>query len=298
MSFLVSDRNDIRWGRLAGVVLSGIFTLAAGADSIYSVNQREVVMPVRFGKVVDVERDPGLHVTIPFITGLSRYPLYRQHVTIDASQANLRTSDLNLVQGGITVDFEVDGNSTSIENIYSDFRGGEGDVEHAVQTRAQDSAVVAFSQFSSVEMAPKQDEILERVKGYVQAKMDEQKWPIKILSVNSSGVRLDPKSEDNLKGVMAAKQQKLLNELRISNAASAQEAATAEGQVIANLYNKLVESGVPKDQVPSLICLKMAEDAHRINEPFAAGCFPGQASYQVAVPKQASEELSNAAPKP
>jgi membrane protease subunit HflC len=264
-------------GTLVAGGLVAAFGLATAVSAGYIVEKREAALEVRFGDVKQVIREPGLYFKVPYLDTAYKYPLYRLTAQVNSNEANLRTSDQMRVEGGILVDFEVDETSADIENLYADLRiEGEEDIARIVRMRAKEAAVRAFGEFSSVELTSKINEITTRAKEILQADINEQNWPFRIKDVTSDGVKLSPDSERKLERVMAAEQEKLVLELREKNAVKAQTVLREEGKALAELYKELAKGGVRAEDIPTVMCLKMANDDDSIQVAFAPGCFPGQ----------------------
>lgn len=276
--------TDVRYGRIAATAGAGVVALSTVWSSLYVVEQREVALEVLFGGVNAVNTEPGLYTKTPFFESVVKYPLYRQRADVSADEANLRTKDQMRVEGGIFVDYEIDEQSANITNIYADLRGDSNDINDVIKMRAKEAAVVAFGEFTSVELTSRLNEITDRTTTLLQQSIDEQGWPFKIKSVISNGVRLSPDSEKKLERVMDQEQERIVLELRERNAEQAKNVYQKEGQALAALYTEITAAGVPADQAASIICLKMANDAGKIQEAFAPGCFANDnGGYSVAV---------------
>lgn len=282
------QRGDtyVRWGRVGSTAAASVVSLATAFSSFYIVQDREVALKIRFGAITDVQAEPGLYAKVPFIDGVIRYPLFRQRTEVLAEDANLRTRDQMRVEGGIYVDYEIDEASTNIESIYADLRGDSSDIQDVIRMRAREAAVRAFGEFSSTDLTSQIDQITARAQVLLQESIDEQGWPFKVLEVVSNGVRLSPDSEVKLERVMAAEQERIVLELRQRNAALAVDVLKIEGTALGGLYNELANAGVPPDQINTLICLKMANDADSVQVALAPGCFPDLQRYDVAVMPQ------------
>jgi regulator of protease activity HflC (stomatin/prohibitin superfamily) len=279
-----SGQTEYRTGRIAGAVATGLGALATVWSSLYVVEQREVGLEVLFGGVNEVNKEPGLYKKWPFVERAITYPLYRQRADVTAQEANLRTKDQMRVEGGIFVDYEIDEQSANIVKIYDDLRGDKDDINDVIKMRAKESAVIAFGEFTSVELTSKISEITDRTKILLQASIDEQGWPFKIKSVISNGVRLSPDSEKKLERVMDQEQEQIVLELRERNADKAKVVYQKEGLALAALYTELTKAGVPSDKANELICLKMSDAAGKVQEPFSHGCFgKTNGSYNVAL---------------
>lgn len=289
--------------------LGAAFTATALYGSFYVLPQREVALITRFGGVVNEARIWGIHPKIPFVDTVHKYPLYRQRVEISADEANLRTGDQMGVQGGLFVEYEINGDSKDLDNLYNYLRAQTEDVNDVadiVKIRGKMAAVSSFGLAKAPELATTIDTITDNMKTRLQKSIDDNGWPVKILAVISNGVRLTPDAEKKLEVIMVASQEQTVLDLRKTNAKKAQEVLTEEGKALGNLYKAIAESGVRPEDVNTLVCLDMAQRAHRTQEPFSPGCFAGQngpakPAVSVAPPKQRAEQDTTPAleaPKP
>lgn len=279
-----SGQQRMHTGRIIGPASAGVVALTTLWNSFYVVEQREVGLEVMFGGVNEVNTEPGLYWKFPWpIERAIKYPLYRQRAEVTANEANLRTRDQMRVEGGIFVDYEIDEQSANIQNIYADLRGDKEDIKDAIAIRAKEAAVNAFGQFSSVDLTTKISDITALTKKLLQESIDKQGWPFKIKDVISNGVRLSPDSEQKLERVMAAEQEMTVLNLRERNAEKAEDVLRKEGKALGALIKELQETGIPDDQISNVVCLKMSNDADKIQVPFAPGCFNAEAGYPVAV---------------
>ncbi|HSD71097.1 MAG TPA: protease modulator HflC, partial [Woeseiaceae bacterium] len=60
-------------GRFAIFVIGGLLVVVAGL-SLFTVNERELAIKLQFGEVVQSDHDPGLHMKIPVLQNVRKFP--------------------------------------------------------------------------------------------------------------------------------------------------------------------------------------------------------------------------------
>lgn len=98
----------------------GILLLAWIASmSVFTVDQRELAIKFRLGKIIQAEFEPGLHFKVPFINDVRKYP--RQVLT----QSNPQELFLTLEKKNLFVDFFVKWRIVDVGAYYRATRGDE-----------------------------------------------------------------------------------------------------------------------------------------------------------------------------
>ena len=98
----------------------GLLLLAWVASmSVFTVDQRELAIKFRLGKIIQTEFEPGLHFKVPFINDVRKYP--RQILT----QTNPQEPFLTFEKKNLLVDFFVKWRIIDIGAYYRATRGDE-----------------------------------------------------------------------------------------------------------------------------------------------------------------------------
>lgn len=87
-------------GRFAIFIVSGLLVVIAGL-SLFTVNERELAIKLQFGEVVQVGYEPGLHVKVPILHNIRKFP--RRILTIEDKPERIFTAERVALQ----VDFFV-----------------------------------------------------------------------------------------------------------------------------------------------------------------------------------------------
>jgi len=80
--------------------------------SVFSVDERDLAVKFRFGEIVDTDYEPGLHLMIPFINNVEKYP--RQILTLNNPQEQFLTAE----KKNVLVDFFVKWRITDVGQYY------------------------------------------------------------------------------------------------------------------------------------------------------------------------------------
>ena len=256
---------------VAVLSLAAVFGTTTGCER---VSEREVGVRVDYnGRVTEeFKQGSGLEFYVPPFSNIYTYNTFMERVRIEANEANLRTSDQQPTTGAIIVQYQVDPNVGKTGVLYTTFRN---DYEHYVKDQAVASAVTVFGRKSSTELTPKIDEIVKEIEQVLQAKLKEDDVPVKIHSVISAGVGLSSSADKKLEGLMVQQQYTAELKLRSDNAAKAAEVIRKEAAVITGAVDEYRKAGIPLEQIPTMICLQMADKKGGVNEEFTPGCFGG-----------------------
>lgn len=102
---------------LALVLFAALFIL--GSMSLFRVDERDLAVKFRFGEIMDSDFRPGLHVMIPFINNVEKFP--KRILTINTPQEQFLTAE----KKNLLVDFFVKWRITDINQYYRASGGSE-----------------------------------------------------------------------------------------------------------------------------------------------------------------------------
>lgn len=284
--FTKQDRygdTAVRIFPLAATGAGALIALTLAFSSMYINEERQVSLEVLFGKVSDVENTAGLKFKNPLASRFA-YSLARQSTPVSEA-TNLRTGDDLRLSGRYFVDYEID-EGADVNKLYFDLQDQGGDLENVLSVRAKDAAVRAIESLTIEDLMPEEDPnnpdkevesftdmITTGVQNRLQAALNAEGWPVRIIGVYSDGFNFSKDSEDRIAEIVGIRAERVKLGLRQENAVKAQEVFAAEATADAAYINALRETaGLTDDQVGYALCLKMNRDAGRVNEPLAAGC--------------------------
>lgn len=102
---------------LALVLAAALFIL--GSMSLFRVDERDLAVKFRFGEIMDSDFKPGLHMMIPFINNVEKFP--KRILTINTPQEQFLTAE----KKNLLVDFFVKWRITDINQYYRASGGSE-----------------------------------------------------------------------------------------------------------------------------------------------------------------------------
>lgn len=284
--FTSQDRNgytEIHAGRAVGAGLAAVLATAAAVDSLVLISPREADVITDFnGAVIQVMSKPGTYYKIPFLHGAHSYDLRRDSVKVDES-ALLRTSDYIRLKSPFTVEYEIDEN-TDVTKLYIDLRGK--DPKDLILQRARDVAVQVYETLTVSDLANHSitEKIKAAIKDKLQKTLNEQGWPIKIMTVNTTGFNLMPESEGELQKIVNLRQEAARLQIRQENAEKSLQVLALEAKTDGAYMKGLLDAGVPKENLVCALYIKRLAEAGKIGIPLVAGCHDQGVGVAVAVP--------------
>jgi membrane protease subunit HflC len=102
-----------------GILIGVLIVVMALSMSIFTVDERELAVKFRFGEIVDADYEPGLHIKIPVVNNIEKYP--RQILTLINPQEQFLTKE----KKNLFVDFFVKWRITDVAQYYRATSGGD-----------------------------------------------------------------------------------------------------------------------------------------------------------------------------
>jgi membrane protease subunit HflC len=103
----------------SGVLIGVLVLVVAVMMSVFTVDERDLAVKFRFGEIVDSEFTAGLHLKIPVVNNVEKYP--RQILTISSPQEQFLTKE----KKNLIVDFFVKWRITDVGQYYRASSGGD-----------------------------------------------------------------------------------------------------------------------------------------------------------------------------
>jgi membrane protease subunit HflC len=156
-------------------VVIGLVAVAVGL-SLFTVNERDLAIKLQLGKVVESGYEPGLHVKIPVVQNIRKFP--RRILTIEDSPDRVFTAE----KKALKVDFFVKWRIVDPVRVVTEF--GKRSVREAISAeRAElmrDMLVTATTTAEDlgvelIDFRVKQVELMDEVKNAVYAQMNEER---------------------------------------------------------------------------------------------------------------------------
>lgn len=302
--------NVPRVGRIAGAAIGSAFAAATALSSVYINQERQVSLEVLFGGVTNEVKTPGLKLINPLASRYA-YSLARESTTVDLNE--LRLGDDIRLSGSFEIEYQINSDADT-RKLYYDLKGQGGDLKSVIDVRANDAAVRAIEALTIADLMPATEEIgedgnmleassfTEKMTHGIHQRMQDalsaNGWPVKVIGVYSKGFAFSPESETRIADMVGVRMETFKLALREENARIAQNVFKAEAEADAAYINGLRESGLPDSAVAEALCLKMARDAGRSNEPFAAGCRGNNGGTGVVVDPRTVQKTPQPQPQP
>ncbi len=102
-----------------GILVVAALVIVLAMMSLFTVDERDLAVKFRFGEIVSTDFSPGIHLMIPFINNVRKYP--RQILTISNPQEQFLTAE----KKNLLVDFFVKWRITDIGQYYRASGGNE-----------------------------------------------------------------------------------------------------------------------------------------------------------------------------
>ncbi len=271
-------KNNLMRLATKALMLPLIFATAAGCTRI---TDREIGVKTDVnGRVTEeYKQGEGVVFYMPYFSDVHDYQLTMQTVQVKANEANLRTSDNQQVIGALDIQFQIDPAAGKTSVLYTAFNNN---YETFIQQLAKDAAVKVFGKQSSINLTSSIGDITDLIRTHLQNELKEKQMPVTIVNIISNGVGLSEESNRKLEDVMLEQQRTRVLELRSSNADKAKDVVRKETEVTAEAVKAFRAAGVSEGQIPTMICLQMADKSGEVNKPFSPGCL-GSSTPRVAV---------------
>jgi membrane protease subunit HflC len=206
---------------IAALVLLGVILVAS---TIYTVDEREKAVVVRFGKVLRYDDQPGLHVKTPLLDAVRFYPSLI--LTLDAEPQRFATLEKKYV----VVDSYVKWRITDVLKYHVSVGGDEGKARERLSQVINSSLRGEFGKRTVKDViSGDRRKIMELLS--VNADKDASEFGIEVVDVRIQGVEFPTEVRDSVYRNMAAERQRIAKELRAKGAEQAEKVrADAERQ--------------------------------------------------------------------
>ena len=202
---------------LALLILSG---------SVYVVKETERVVVLRFGRLLDTETDPGVHIKVPMIDAVRKFDA--RILSLDSNPENFYT----LEQKRLIVDSFVKWRIDNVETYYRATGGVEQVAQDRLAARANDGLRNQFGKRRLHEVVSGQrEELMAELTANLNAAVKES-LGIQVVDVRVKRIDLPAEVSKPVHDRMAAERQKLAREYRSKGKEEAEKIrADADRQV-------------------------------------------------------------------
>jgi len=206
---------------IAGLVLIGILLLAT---TVYTVDERERAVIVRFGKVIRYDDQPGIHIKTPFLDTVRVYD--SRILTLDAEPQLFSTIEKKYV----VVDSYVKWRIIDVLKFYVSVGGDENRARERLSQVINSGLRGEFGKRTVKDViSGDRARIMELLS--VNADKDASEYGIEVVDVRIQRVEFPTEVRDSVYRNMAAERQRIAKELRAKGAEEAEKIrADAERQ--------------------------------------------------------------------
>lgn len=164
------------------------------------ISAGEVGVLLEFGKVKEIWY-PGLHILVPFVNNVEIMSTQIQKFEAEASAAS---SDLQVVQTTIAVNYRLPQNDASVKNLYENFRGNHE--ARIIAPLVQEVVKANTAKYSAAELITKR----EQLKAVIGANLKEKLrvYDIEVVEVSITNFDFSPEFNDAIEKKVVAEQNK------------------------------------------------------------------------------------------
>ena len=221
---------------MAGVLAGAFGVLILLSLSLFVVDQRQNVIVLRFGEIVNVIKEPGLAFKVPLIDNVRYFDV--RILTIDTPEPErFLTSE----KKNVLVDLFIKWRIAEVEKYYISVGGDEMRAQTRLLQTINDGLRAEFGNRTVHDVVSgERDKIMEFMRQ--KANEDAQKIGVEVLDVRLKRVDLPNEVSESVYGRMKAERTRVANELRSTGAAESEKIrADADKQrevIIAQAYRE------------------------------------------------------------
>jgi len=219
---------------VAGILAGTMVVLIVLSLSLFVVDQRQNVIVLRFGEIVNVIKEPGLAFKVPLIDNVRYFDV--RVLTIDTPEPErFLTSE----KKNVLVDLFIKWRIAEVEKYYISVSGDESRAQTRLLQTINDGLRAEFGNRTVHDVVSgERDKIMELMRQ--KANEDAQKIGVEVLDVRLKRVDLPNEVSESVYGRMKAERTRVANELRSTGAAESEKIrADADRQrevIIAQAY--------------------------------------------------------------
>jgi len=221
---------------MAGVLAGAFGVVILLSLSLFVVDQRQNVIVLRFGEIVNVIKEPGLAFKMPLIDNVRYFDV--RILTIDTPEPErFLTSE----KKNVLVDLFIKWRIAEVEKYYISVGGDEMRAQTRLLQTINDGLRAEFGNRTVHDVVSgERDKIMEFMRQ--KANEDAQKIGVEVLDVRLKRVDLPNEVSESVYGRMKAERTRVANELRSTGAAESEKIrADADRQrevIIAQAYRE------------------------------------------------------------
>ncbi|MBM23766.1 MAG: HflC protein [Gammaproteobacteria bacterium] len=202
-------------------------------NSIFTVDERELALKFRFGEVIQTGYEPGLHLKVPFVNNVEKYP--KRILTINNPQELF----LTLEKKNLYVDFFIKWKINDVQQYYRATGGDELVAAQRLLETVKDGVRSEFAKRTVIEVVSEErrdimGDMLER------AAQNAITLGIELIDVRVKKIELSDEVSESVYNRMRQERARIASELRAEGAETAEiiraEADRNVTVIVANAY--------------------------------------------------------------
>lgn len=195
----------------------GLILLAFVASmSFFTVDERELAIKFRLGKIIQTEFEPGLHFKMPFVNNVLKFP--RQILT----QTNPQELFLTLEKKNLFVDFFVKWRIVDVGNFYRATRGDEALAAQRLIEIVKDGVRSEFAKRTVPQVVTaERRELLDNM--LASARINARELGIEVVDVRVKRTEFPEEVSDSVFDRMRQERARTASELRAQGAEAAEQ---------------------------------------------------------------------------
>jgi len=195
----------------------GLILLAWIASmSFFTVDERELAIKFRLGKIIQTEFEPGLHFKMPFVNNVLKFP--RQILT----QTNPQELFLTLEKKNLFVDFFVKWRIVDVGNFYRATRGDEALAAQRLIEIVKDGVRSEFAKRTVPQVVTaERRELLDNM--LASARINARELGIEVVDVRVKRTEFPEEVSDSVFDRMRQERARTASELRAQGAEAAEQ---------------------------------------------------------------------------
>lgn len=202
--------------------------------SVYTVDQRQAAVVFQLGEIVQVNKQPGLYLKIPFVQNVRYFDT--RILTLDAADPErFITSE----KKNVLVDYYIKWRIFDVEKYYVSFGVDERRAENRLFQTINDGMRAEFGRRTVHDVVSgERDDVMDLLR--TKADQDARRFGVQVMDVRIKRVDLPAEVSESVYRRMDAERKRVANELRSTGAAEAEKIrADADRQreiIIAEAY--------------------------------------------------------------
>ena len=199
-----------------GVLMALAVAVIVGVMSVFTVDERDLAVKFRFGEIVDTNFAPGIHLMIPFVNNIEKYP--RQILTLNNPQEQFLTKE----KKNLLVDFFVKWRITNVGQYYRASGGNESLAAQRLLEIMKDGIRGEFAKRTVPQVvAAQRRELLDVM--LAAAREDSNSLGIEIVDVRVKRIEFSDEVSESVFNRMRQERARIASELRAQGAESAEQ---------------------------------------------------------------------------